>query len=140
MRYTLPTIALWAIGASAAVLPPMPEVKARQDDSAIWYAITENASCNLFGCNAYYYIFGPPNTVPGAPAFAARCYSVGGCTNTVAGSDVHATILSLGADRGPLTITQTFTVGSKTTTLTGVSDWKGDVATAFTIAVSETTA
>ncbi|GAP91304.1 hypothetical protein SAMD00023353_6000720 [Rosellinia necatrix] len=137
MRATLPAIALCAISAWAGAIPTMAEITTRQQDTAFWYFITEAAACGYFGClSANYVVFGPPNTVPGAPAFAARCNTLSGCVNTVAGSDIHASLYP--ATLGPLTLTQTFTFEGKNVTVTGVSDWSGTWETAFTIPVTVT--
>ncbi|TGJ88088.1 hypothetical protein E0Z10_g645 [Xylaria hypoxylon] len=137
MRATLSAIALCAIGASAAILPAVTEVETRQENAAVWYFVTYNAACGFGGCiNADYVVFSPPNVVPGAPAFAARCNTLSGCVNTVAGSDIHASLLP--SSLPPLTITQTFTSGGKNTTVKGISDWSGTWATAFTIPVTVT--
>ncbi|KAI0103781.1 hypothetical protein GGR51DRAFT_561437 [Nemania sp. FL0031] len=125
MRAPFSIISLCAIGASAAIISPTAEIEARQNNSAIWYFITYDALCGFGGCyNADYVVFGAANTVPGAPAFAAR------------GSYIHASFLP--SSLGPLTINQTFTIGGKNTTVTGVSDWSGTKATSFTIPVSIT--
>ncbi|KAI0966040.1 hypothetical protein F4678DRAFT_310209 [Xylaria arbuscula] len=129
-------IALYAVGASAGVLPAAAEVEARQDNAAVWYFITDAAPNGIGGfLNDNYYVFGPANTVPGAPAFAARCNTIIGCVNTVAGSDIHAS--GSPAVSPPLTMTQTFTVDGKNTTVTAVaSGWDGQSATAFTVQVA----
>ncbi|KAI0450476.1 hypothetical protein F5B21DRAFT_427479 [Xylaria acuta] len=137
MRTAFSTLALFAIAASAAILPPVTEVETRQENAAVWYAITYDALCGFGGCiNADYVVFGAAGVVPGAPAFAARCNTLSGCVNTVAGSDIHASLLP--SSLPPLTITQTFTRGGKNVTVTGISDWSGTWATAFTIPVTVT--
>ncbi|KAF2963602.1 hypothetical protein GQX73_g9960 [Xylaria multiplex] len=104
MRATFSTIALCAIGASAAVLPSVTEVETRQENAHFWYGITYAAPCGIFGCyNSNYVVFGPPDPATGAPAFAARCSTALGCVNTVGGSDIHASLVPFRL--GPLTIT-----------------------------------
>lgn len=74
MRATYSAIALCAISASAATLPVVAEVEARQTSSSnTWYLVAFEPNCgSSFGCNTDYTIFGGENAVPGAPAFALR--------------------------------------------------------------------
>ncbi|KAI1300828.1 hypothetical protein F5Y03DRAFT_397015 [Xylaria venustula] len=136
MRVSLSAIALYTVCASAGVLPAAAKAEARQDNAALWYFITDAAPNGIGGfLNDNYYVFGPANTVPGAPAFAARCNTIIGCTNTVPGSDIH--VSGTPAISPPLTVTQTFTVDGKNTTVTGVAaGWDVNSATAFTVQVS----
>lgn len=69
-------IALFTIGASAAILPPVTKLEAREESSSTWYLIGFEPSCGSFGCNANYAIFGGPDAIPGAPAFGLRVSSL----------------------------------------------------------------
>ncbi|KAI1117387.1 hypothetical protein F5Y14DRAFT_382316 [Nemania sp. NC0429] len=140
MRFTLP-IALYAIAASASALPATPNAVASRDGSSapVWYVLTERANCGSFYCSINYYVFGPANTVPGAPVFAARCLTYGGCTNTVPGSDIQANP-PLATPGSTITLTQTFLSGGKNVTLTGTANWDASTDAAFTVKVSPTTA
>lgn len=72
MHVTRSALALFAIGASAAILPVTTEIEARQDGSATWYMIGFDPSCGTFGCHTDYAVFGAPDAIPGAPAFGLR--------------------------------------------------------------------
>ncbi|KAI3321024.1 hypothetical protein HD806DRAFT_504368 [Xylariaceae sp. AK1471] len=135
MRASFSTIALCALGASAAVLPTVAEDVTRRDIPAVWYAITYDTQCG-FGCFTNYVLFGGADTIPGAPAFAARCNTASGCYNTVAGSQISTSQFPSSAS--PLTINQTFTSGGKTVTVTGVTGWTGGAATNLIIPVTVT--
>ncbi|KAI3331109.1 hypothetical protein F4824DRAFT_514805 [Ustulina deusta] len=128
-------IALFTIGASAAILPPVTKLEAREESSSTWYLIGFEPSCGSFGCNANYAIFGGPDAVPGAPAFGLRCNTWESCASIFPGSNAEAHII---INQGPLTITQTFTNGDKTTKATAIVNWDGLSLASFTIPVNYT--
>ncbi|KAF2962991.1 hypothetical protein GQX73_g10580 [Xylaria multiplex] len=137
MRGTLSAISLCAIGASAVALPAATEVEARQESAGTWYMVGFQPNCgSSFGCNSDYAIFGAPDAVPGAPAFALRCNTWGSCTNTLPG-DATASIT---INQGPLKITQTFTSGGKKFTASASVNWNGNTLASFTIPVTVTSA
>ncbi|KAI0454704.1 hypothetical protein F5B21DRAFT_474792 [Xylaria acuta] len=136
MRAVHSAIALCAIGESAATRPTVPEVEARQANAGTWYLVGFQPSCGSFGCNTNYAIFGAENAVPGAPAFGLRCNTWESCTSVFPGSDASARIV---INQGPLTITQKFTSGGKTTTATATVAWDGLSLTSLVIPVDVTT-
>ncbi|KAI0533117.1 hypothetical protein GGR58DRAFT_487907 [Xylaria digitata] len=136
MRVTHSAIALCAIGASAVALPAATGVEARQENAGTWYMVGFQPNCGTFGCNSDYAIFGAPDAVPGAPAFALRCNTWGSCTNTLPGN-ANARIV---INQGPLTITQTFTSGDKEFTASASVNWDGNSLASFTIPVTVTNA
>ncbi|KAI0517047.1 hypothetical protein F5B22DRAFT_144707 [Xylaria bambusicola] len=135
MHVTLSALAFCVIGAAAAIIPAATDVEVRQEGSGTWYLIGFQPNCGTFGCNSDYAIFGAPDAIPGAPAFGLRCNTWGSCTNTLSGSTANAHIV---INQGPLTITQTFSNGGKTTTATATVNWDGLSLASFTIPVTYT--
>lgn len=64
-----PDSTLYTLDASAASLP---DIEARQDSSAVCYFISYDSLTGGFFVSGNYVAFGPADTVPGAPLFAAR--------------------------------------------------------------------
>ncbi|KAI0975069.1 hypothetical protein F4678DRAFT_419214 [Xylaria arbuscula] len=128
-------IALCAIAASAATLPTVDGIAARQESSGTWYLIGFAPKTGDFGIvDTSYTVFGAPDAVPGAPALGLRCTTIGGCESTFPGSEVTANILLSGSTQ--LTITQTFSTGGKNVTATGVLNWNGASLISTTIPVT----
>ncbi|KAJ2990311.1 hypothetical protein NUW58_g3013 [Xylaria curta] len=135
MRATLSTIALCAIGASAAAVPSAAQVEARQENAGTWYLVGFEPSCGTFGCNSNYAVVGAENAVPGAPAFGLRCNTWSGCS-TPFGTGASARIP---INQGPLVITHTFTSGGKTITASATVDWNGNSLISKIVPVTVTT-
>lgn len=101
--------ALFAVGAAAATA-----------DLGSWKIMSTATGCKFGRCFTNYVVSGDELTVDGVtfPAFAARCKTLGSCTNALEGS----TIASKATD-GKLTLTQTVIKNGVEKVATATADW-----------------
>ncbi|GAP85833.1 hypothetical protein SAMD00023353_1401270 [Rosellinia necatrix] len=99
---------LFAVGAAAATTSVA--------DLGSWKIMSIATGCKFGRCFTSYVVSGDEVTVDGVtfPSFAARCKTLGSCTNALEGSSISSK-----AEDGKLTVTQT--AGGKT--LTAIADW-----------------
>ncbi|KAI1130120.1 hypothetical protein F5Y10DRAFT_236687 [Nemania abortiva] len=106
--------ALFAVGAAAAATSGA--------DLGAWKLMSISTGCKFGRCFTSYVVSGDELTVDGVtfPSFAARCKTLGSCSNAVEGSVIASTA---DPETGKLLITQTVTVDGKEKTATAAADW-----------------
>ncbi|GAW19792.1 hypothetical protein ANO14919_092830 [Xylariales sp. No.14919] len=104
--------ALFAVGAAAAATA----------DLATWKVMSINTGCKFGRCFTSYVVSGDEFTADGVtfPAFAARCKTLGSCSNALEGSVIAS---ATDATTGLLTITQTVTKSGVEKVATANLDW-----------------
>ncbi|KAI0400234.1 hypothetical protein F4802DRAFT_586012 [Xylaria palmicola] len=106
--------ALFAVGAAAAATSGA--------DLGTWKLMSISTGCKFGRCFTSYVVSGDELTVDGVtyPAFAARCKTMGSCSNALEGSTIAS---KSDAETGKLVITQTVVKDGKEKTVTATADW-----------------
>ncbi|KAI0110840.1 hypothetical protein GGR51DRAFT_557841 [Nemania sp. FL0031] len=106
--------AVFAVGAAAAATSAT--------DLGAWKLMSIATGCKFGRCFTSYVVSGDELTVDGVtfPAFAARCKTLGSCSNALEGSVIAS---KTDAETGKLFITQTVTTDGVEKVVTAVADW-----------------